>query len=54
MASVLFHVPMAQMVGRNPAITGRLALISGLILAAGLVGLAVQILLNGTLHPSFF
>lgn len=50
MASVLFHVPMAQMVGRNPAITTRLALISALILAAGLVGLAVQILLNGAVR----
>ncbi len=47
MASVLFHVPMAQMAGRNRAVTLRLAFLSSLILVAGLAGLAAQSLLNG-------
>ena len=45
MASLAFHVPMAQMAGRNNSVTGRLARLSILILAAGAAGLAAQTLL---------
>jgi uncharacterized membrane protein (DUF4010 family) len=46
MASLAFHIPMAQMAGRNIWVTSRLALLSSLILAAGLAGLAAQALLE--------
>ncbi len=49
MASLAFHIPMAQMAGRDRSITMRLAIFSGLILAAGLAGLATQSLLDGHL-----
>ena len=49
MASLAFHIPMAQMAGRDRSITMRLAFFSGLILAAGLAGLATQSLLDGRL-----
>ena len=42
MASLAFHIPMAQMAGRDHLITGRLARLSVAILAAGLAGLAAQ------------
>ena len=45
MASLAFHVPMAQIAGRNQSVTARLARLSIPILAAGAAGLAVQILL---------
>jgi uncharacterized membrane protein (DUF4010 family) len=45
MASLAFHVPMAQLAGRNQLVTIRLARLSVLILAAGLAGLAAQALL---------
>jgi uncharacterized membrane protein (DUF4010 family) len=45
MASLAFHIPMAQMAGRNNEVTGRLARSSILILVAGAAGLAVQSLL---------
>ena len=45
MSSLLFHVPMAQMAGRNREVTGRLARFSFMILAAGAAGLAAQALL---------
>jgi uncharacterized membrane protein (DUF4010 family) len=45
MASLAFHVPMAQMAGRNQLVTIRLARLSVVILAAGLAGLAAQALL---------
>jgi uncharacterized membrane protein (DUF4010 family) len=45
MASLAFHIPMAQMAGRNNEVTGRLARSSILILIAGAAGLAVQSLL---------
>jgi uncharacterized membrane protein (DUF4010 family) len=45
MASLAFHIPMAQMAGRNNEVTGRLARLSILILAAGAAGLAAQTLL---------
>lgn len=47
MASLVFHIPVAQMAGGNQAVTRRLALISALILAAGLAGLAAQTFRNG-------
>jgi uncharacterized membrane protein (DUF4010 family) len=45
MASLVFHVPMAQMAGRNHELTARLARLSILILMAGGAGLATQALL---------
>jgi uncharacterized membrane protein (DUF4010 family) len=50
MASLAFHVPMAQMAGRNREVTGRLARRSVLILAAGFAGLAAQALLLSRYH----
>ncbi len=44
MASLAFHIPMAQMAGRNKEVTGRLARLSILILVAGAAGLAAQTL----------
>jgi len=44
MVSLAFHVPMAQIAGRNRLLTIRLARLSALILAAGLAGLAAQAL----------
>ena len=44
MVSLAFHVPMAQIAGRNRLLTLRLARLSALILAAGLAGLAAQAL----------
>jgi len=49
MASLAFHIPMAQMAGRNLKVTFQLARLSALILAAGFVGLAAQALLEGRL-----
>ncbi len=49
MASLAFHVPVAQMAGRNRSMTLRLAIYSGVILAAGLAGLGTQRLLDGHL-----
>lgn len=49
MASLAFHVPMAQMAGRNRSMTLRLAIYSGVILAAGLAGLGAQRLVDGHL-----
>lgn len=45
MASLAFHVPMAQMAGRNRGVTDRLARLSILILIAGATGLIAQALL---------
>jgi uncharacterized membrane protein (DUF4010 family) len=45
MASLAFHVPMAQMAGRNREMTARLARLSALILIAGGAGLATEALL---------
>jgi uncharacterized membrane protein (DUF4010 family) len=45
MASLAFHVPMAQMAGRNNAMTLALARCSVLIIAAGIAGLLAQALL---------
>ncbi len=45
MASLAFHVPMAQMAGKNHTVTMRLARSSILILAAGIAGLLAQALL---------
>jgi uncharacterized membrane protein (DUF4010 family) len=45
MASLAFHVPVAQMAGRNNMVTTRLAHLSILILAAGVAGLVAQALL---------
>jgi uncharacterized membrane protein (DUF4010 family) len=45
MASLAFHVPMAQMAGRNATVTARLARLSILILVAGVAGLLAQLLL---------
>ena len=45
MASLAFHVPVAQIAGRNPAVTARLLLLSAIILAAGIAGLTAQALL---------
>ena len=45
MASLIFHIPMAQMAGRNNEVTTRLARLSILILVAGVIGLAAQALL---------
>lgn len=42
MASLAFHVPMAQIAGRNREVTARLLRMSILILAAGAVGLVAQ------------
>jgi len=44
MASLFFHVPMAEIAGRNRGLTIRLAVSSGIITAAGLLGLAAQAL----------
>jgi uncharacterized membrane protein (DUF4010 family) len=46
MASLAFHVPMAQMAGRNNTVTARLARLSMLILIAGVAGLVTQALLR--------
>jgi uncharacterized membrane protein (DUF4010 family) len=45
MASLAFHIPMAQMAGRNREVTARLARLSALILMAGVAGLAAQALI---------
>src|SRR6266513_2023481 len=45
MASLIFHIPMAQMAGRNSEVTARLARWSIAILVAGFIGLAAQALL---------
>jgi len=45
MASLIFHIPMAQMAGRNSEVTARLARLSIVILVAGFIGLAAQALL---------
>jgi uncharacterized membrane protein (DUF4010 family) len=50
MASLAFHVPMAQMAGRNHAVTARLARLSILIIAAGAAGLLAQALLLSKHH----
>lgn len=42
MASIVFHIPMAKMFGLRPSVAARLAVLSGLILAAGLAGLVAQ------------
>jgi uncharacterized membrane protein (DUF4010 family) len=42
MASLAFHVPMAQMAGRDQTVTGKLARLSAVILAAGALGLVAQ------------
>ncbi len=49
MASVLFHVPMAKMFGLDRRVTMRLAMLSAAILAAGVVGLVAETLLDGHL-----
>ncbi len=49
MASLAFHIPTARMAGLDRAEMVRLALLSAVILAAGLAGLAAQSLLNGHL-----
>lgn len=49
MASLIFRVPLAQMVARNEQITRQLAVDSVVILVAGLAGLAAQALLDGHL-----
>jgi len=49
MASLLFHIPTARMAGLDRNETTRLALLSALILAAGLAGLAAQSLFDGHL-----
>lgn len=49
MSSIVFHVPTARMAGFAPQDTRRLAVLSAIILAAGLIGLAVQTLLDGRL-----
>jgi uncharacterized membrane protein (DUF4010 family) len=46
MASLVFHVPMAQIAGRNKEVTRRLARLSALILAAGAVGIVAEALLS--------
>jgi len=46
MASVIFHVPMAQIAGRNRSLTWRLAALSALILGAGVLGLVVEVLMQ--------
>jgi uncharacterized membrane protein (DUF4010 family) len=46
MASVAFHVPVAQIAGRNRTLTHRLARLSGLTLAAGAFGVIVEFLLS--------
>jgi uncharacterized membrane protein (DUF4010 family) len=47
MASLVFHVPMAQIAGRDKEVTRRLARLSALILAAGAVGLVAEAVLSG-------
>lgn len=47
MASLVFHIPMARVAGLDRTATVRLALLSAVILAAGLAGLAAQRLLEG-------
>ncbi len=47
MASLMFHVPMAQMAGRNQEVTRRLAVLSAVILAAGAVGLVAEAVWSG-------
>ncbi|HEV2357078.1 MAG TPA: MgtC/SapB family protein [bacterium] len=49
MSSLVFHVPTASMAGFDPKDTRQLALLSAIILAAGLAGLAAQALLDGGL-----
>ena len=49
MASLVFHVPMAKMAGLNRNDTRQLAVLSAIILAMGLAGLAAQALLGGRL-----
>ena len=47
MASVLFHVPVAQIAGRNRALTRRLAGLSALVICAGVLGLIVDYVVSG-------
>lgn len=47
MASLVFHVPMAQMAGRNQEVTRRLAGLSAVILAAGVLGLIAEAVWSG-------
>jgi uncharacterized membrane protein (DUF4010 family) len=47
MSSLVFHVPTAKMAGLDRQDTRQLALLSGIILAAGLAGLAAQALVAG-------
>ncbi len=49
MASLIFHVPMAQVAGRNRRLTTQLALLSSIILAAGLAGLVIEIFAQNVL-----
>ena len=46
MASLVFHVPTAKFAGLNPTDTRRLAVLTAIILAFGLAGLAAQALLG--------
>jgi uncharacterized membrane protein (DUF4010 family) len=47
MASALFHIPVAQMAGRNPGLTRRLTALSAFVVGAGALGLIVEALMNG-------
>jgi len=47
MASLIFHVPMAQLAGRNRELTRRLTALSALVLGAGVLGLIAEMLLTG-------
>ena len=47
MSSLIFHVPTAKMAGLDPKDTRQLAVLSAIILVAGLAGLAAQALLLG-------
>jgi uncharacterized membrane protein (DUF4010 family) len=49
MSSLMFHVPTARMAGLNSKDTRQLAVLSAIILAAGLAGLAAQAFLGGRL-----
>jgi uncharacterized membrane protein (DUF4010 family) len=49
MSSLVFHVPTAKMAGLDPNDTRQLAVLSAIILAAGLAGLAAQALFVGRL-----
>jgi uncharacterized membrane protein (DUF4010 family) len=49
MASLVFHIPTARMAGLNRQDTRQLAVLSAIILAVGLAGLAAQAFLGGRL-----